>query len=177
MSLNRREFLQFGAVTGAAISTLSLTATLSGCSQPVSTSEGFQVLRKKDITIFGKVAAAALNLDDPEVIKKQMIAVDQFLWHTSLEGQKGLKKLLDLLDFAPSRFLVTGWTHSWEEASREQVSAVLAKWRSSSIDLLKISYTSLVAINSSVYYMQPENYAASGYPGPPQHDVSLAGAQ
>lgn len=177
MSMNRRQFLQFSAVTGAAVSALSITSVLSGCSQPISVTEGFQVLRKKDIVIFSKIASAALNLDDAEQLQKLMLAVDHFLWHTSLAGQARLKQLLDLLDFGPSRLATTGWLHSWEQASKEEVIAVLTKWRSSSLELLRTSYTSLVALNSSIFYMQPENYAASGYPGPPQHDVSLVGAQ
>lgn len=177
MSLNRREFLQIGAVTSATLTTVSLSATLSGCSQPIALADGFKVFRAKDIAIFAKVASVALNLEDSGVVQRLVLQIDNFLVHTSLDGNDKLKQLLDLLDFAPTRLLTTGWTHDWASASKAEVLALLEKWRASSFELLRLSYTSLVSISSMVFYMQPENFAASGYPGPPQHEVSLIEGQ
>lgn len=177
MSLNRRQFLQFSAATSAAVSTFSLTATLSGCSQPISVTDGFLVLRKKDISIFSKIASVALNLDDAATLQRLVLEIDHFLSHTSRAGLAKLKQLMDLLDFGPSRFLTTGWLHGWEEATKAEITALLEKWRASSLELMRMSYTSLVSISSMVFYMQPENFSASGYPGPPQHDVSFIGVQ
>lgn len=175
MSLNRRAFLQFGLAASAAMAGVSVTASLTGCSQPIEVTSGFRLFRQKDIVIFSKVAEATLNLDDAEVIRKVVLGIDHFLLHTSRPNQAKLQQLMDLLDFAPTRLLLTGWTHGWESATREEVVAVLEKWRSSRLEVLRLCYGTLVSACSSLFYMLPDNHAASGYPGPPKHDVSPVG--
>lgn len=83
-------------------------------------------------------------------------------------SQAELDQLFALLTFAPSRILVAGVRARWSEASTEDVSRFLDRFRSSRFSLLQSAYQALDQLVLAAWYAAPESWGAIGYPGPPK---------
>lgn len=175
-ALNRRNFLKASAV-GA--TTLTSTVGLQGCATTRLTSpaaSNFQYLRPKDIEIFTAVTPAVIpaefagsQSENQAKLERFLPQLDRFMVHSSQFSQDAFADFLDDLYFAPTRILLTGIWSSWEKATPEQVADFLNNWRDSSFNLLRGGYSQLTQLISVVWYAQPENWAATHYPGPPKH--------
>lgn len=159
MQLDRRQFLQVG-VAGAIV-----LATVPLASRP----------RASSAAVVGALApvvlAGALPADASEREAAVRSVVDAF--HRAVGGmspavQEEIADLIGLLTFAPTRILFTGLGSRIEEASAEQISAFLSRWRRSGFDLLRAGYQALTQLIQASWYDNPSAWAAIGYPGPPQ---------
>jgi hypothetical protein len=62
---------------------------------------------------------------------------------------------------------LAGLTSPWEEASVEDVSTFLTRWRTSRFDLMRAGYQALTQLIQAAWYGNPRSWGAIGYPGPP----------
>ena len=86
----------------------------------------------------------------------------------SASAQRELAELFALLAFAPTRMTVAGVGSPWPEATEEEISRFLERWRNSSLDLLKSGYLALHDLTFGAWYADPLTWAGIGYPGPPK---------
>ncbi|WP_339844018.1 twin-arginine translocation signal domain-containing protein [uncultured Halopseudomonas sp.] len=167
--LNRRQFLKLGAGASAALATVGMTATLSGCSSS-RPGVGYSVLRDTDIPV---VAAIMVGLVGPHPALNQdtlQAAIDQFdttLAWTSTAVQTQVTDLLGMLSMPITRGPMTGIWGTWDKASPAEVQAFLQRWRDSRLDMLRQGHSALSQLLLMAWYATPASWAAIGYPGPP----------
>ena len=82
-----------------------------------------------------------------------------------LGSRQELRKLLDLLAIGPLRYALTG-VGAWNEAGIDKMQAFLARWRGSRFATLNAGGNVLVKLTSSSFYVLPESWPSTGYPGP-----------
>lgn len=83
-------------------------------------------------------------------------------------AQAELAQLFALLGFAPARIAVAGLVPDWQDATRADVDAVLERWRTSRIALLRSAYDGLHQLILAAWYGNPRAWASIGYAGPPR---------
>lgn len=170
---SRRQFLKVGAGFSAAFACSALLPGLTGC----STSEtpphpGMAFLRPADVALFrALLPAIASDLQHVEAkVRDARIAaalknIDGTLAAMGQNGQHELRKLLDLLSSTPLRWAIAGVRSPWDQATPEQVRAFLARWRASRLATLNAGGVVLVKLTSVAYFVMPDTWQASGYPG------------
>ena len=82
-----------------------------------------------------------------------------------LGSRQELRKLLDLLAIGPLRYSLTG-VGAWNEAGIDKMQVFLARWRGSRFATLNAGGNVLVKLTSSSFYVLPESWPSTGYPGP-----------
>src|SRR5690554_805354 len=180
---SRRNFLKlslFGSFTLAAASSGALT----GCAskpQPLQAADGDQpylFLTQDDVVMLQAlipVVLAGTLPDDPKTRERETTQLIELLDQgidIFGEGNRAeVRKLFDLLPFPPTRALVAGLWSSWEKTHEERIDKFLNNWRNSSLGLLNLGYGSLVKMIALVEYGMPENWARSGYMGPPAYAI------
>jgi hypothetical protein len=83
-------------------------------------------------------------------------------------AQKELAQLFALLAFAPTRIAMAGLWPDWSHATTAEVDAVLVRWQTSRLSLLRSAYDALHQLILAAWYGNPRAWAAIGYAGPPQ---------
>lgn len=171
---SRRQFLRIGAGFGAAIACSALFPALTGCSSADTPPHpGMTFLRPADVAMFrALLPAIAIDLEGmAPAPRDQRIAaaitnIDGTIAAMGQHGQGELRKLLDLLSSTPLRWAVAGVRTSWDQAKPEQVRGFLQRWRASRFATLNAGGVVLVKLASVAYFVVPDTWAASGYPGP-----------
>jgi len=178
--MDRRQFLKLGAASSAALTTVSLTATLSGCSDPIPTDGQWKTLRPSDRVFLSAVAPVMLKGSLPDDPTAQKAAIDTMLTYTDdaifnlgPHNAKQMSELFDLLNFGLSRGLTTGVWSSWDKADEAQIENFLNRWRESSLSLFNFAYNGLNKLMCATWFGQPESWQQVGYPGPPYPDVLI----
>ena len=69
------------------------------------------------------------------------------------------------LAIGPLRYVLTG-VGDWHEATADELDAFLARWRASRFATLNAGGNVLVKLTSSSFYVLPESWPSTGYPGP-----------
>lgn len=167
--LNRRSFLKLGVAGTVALGVAGIGATLSGCSESEqAAAQGYRFLRDADLELFAAVMPVMLlGLPlDAQTSAAAMHSLDGLLVRAGTPARGELRKLLDLLNFGPTRWLSTGVRKAWKEASAEEVEHFLQRWRDSSIGLFNGGYRALAKLCTTPYFGLPAGYKAAGYPGP-----------
>jgi hypothetical protein len=168
---SRRSFLKLSAVSAASLSVLSLSASLTGCSNDPA-SNGFLVLRGDDILCLsailpvlysGAVAAEQMNSN----LHSTLRAIDNSLASFSPEMRKLTVQLFDVLNNPLTRGPLTGVWGAWSQASSADVQQFLKRWENSRFDLLKMGHNALLQLAMLAHYGQPSAWHHCGYPGPP----------
>ncbi|MAA65073.1 MAG: hypothetical protein CL581_09900 [Alteromonadaceae bacterium] len=184
-TLNRRNFLRLGLGSATLLAGASLTANLSGCSSSdapaaENTASGYryQFLTADDLTLFRALLPAIVGPSLPPEQSPQQSAIegtiqniDSGIVHFSRANQQQLRQLLDLLNGSFTRITLARMWPTWEEASTDDVSRFLARWRDSSIGLFNNGYIALIKITNVAFYGNPAHWEVSRYPGPPKWAV------
>ncbi len=178
---SRRNFLKLGLFGSFALATAG-SGTLTGCAsnpkplQDARTGRHYLFLTQDDVVMLQgliPVVLAGTLPDDPQTRERetaQLIELlDQGIDTFSDANRAEIRKLFDLLTFAPTRALVAGLWSSWEKAHGEQIDKFLNNWRHSSLGLFNQGYGALVKMIALVEYGMEENWARSGYMGPPAY--------
>lgn len=169
--LSRRQFLRVSAMGGLALTTVSTTALLTGCSS-ARRAQGFEVLRESDLEVLRALAPVVLAGELPEgeagkaAVDETLLTLDAFLARTSAAGNKQLLQLFDLMHMPATRYTVVGLSRPWPEASAADIAASLEHWRHSRFDLLRAGYAGLTQALNMMWYLQPRAWAAIGYEPP-----------
>ena len=93
--------------------------------------------------------------------------IDQGIVKFGPANQQELRKLFDLLNFAPTRIALGRVWSDWPSVSTADADAVLRRWRDSRIGLLNNGYIALTKIGNVAFYGHEDHWHLSGYPGPP----------
>ncbi|MBE0486971.1 hypothetical protein [Marinobacter sp.] len=183
--LSRRGFLKTGLGGALLLSTVSLSAGLSGCAtapadriSAVDTRTDaryqFQFLSRDDIALFEALLPAMFAGALPEEANQRRFAIagtieriDQGIVMFSPANQQELRKLFDMLNFTPTRIALAGVWSDWPSVSTDAADAFLNRWRNSRIGLLNNGYIALTKISNVAFYGHAPHWHVSGYAGPP----------
>lgn len=168
----RRGFMQLSAGAAATLTLGSSLALMSGCSsQPA---EGLKFLSADDADFLAALTPVIMADSYPgqltleQARARQVAALDRLIGTLQQHAQSQLKQLLLVMSSAPLRLAMGAPFTNWREATPEQVEEFLLNWRDSNLQLKRMGYASLCKLQCMCWYAMPENYIASGYPGPPQ---------
>lgn len=169
--LDRRSLLKLGLGASLALSTIGLTASLSGCTSERPAAQ-FTLLRDSDLPLLAALYPVIIGphpafSESADATHKALIQLDKTLLHTSPFVQKAVLDLLGLLSMPLTRGPLTGIWGDMSKASPEQLDAFLQRWRDSRFDTLRQGYNTLSKLLMMSWYALPQSWAAAGYPGPP----------
>src|SRR5690554_7295285 len=168
--ISRRSFLKTGLGGAMFLSTVSMTAGLTGCATApagrvsavdsrMDASYRFQFLSKDDIALFEALLPAMFTGALPEEPNQRQFAVaatieriDQGIVQFGAPNQKELRKLFDLLNFAPTRVTLARVWSDWPSVTTGEADAFLNRWRNSRIGLLNNGYIALSKICNVAFY-------------------------
>lgn len=168
--LSRRNFLRTGVFGTLALSTISVSAMLTGCSSPPAAT-GFRLLRENDLRVLRAllpvVLAGALPASGRTAAAEATLhSLDEFLYGTSIAGHKQVSQLFDLLAMPFTRYTMAGLSRDWDKSSEQDLNGFLDKWRYSRFQLLRAGYQGLTQLIVMSWYLQPEAGTAIGYVPP-----------
>lgn len=171
---DRRDFLKLSLAGSAALSTLSLGAVVTGCA-PKEIAPGMKNLRPQDVemitALIPAVLAGSVTAGDETQVKQTLISFDTLLGDLSDSLLISLRQAFDVLNFGPSRALLTGQWAGWSKASVQDAQSALERLRDSRIGLLNAIYANMIRLIGSAWYLIPANAATTGYPGPPKREI------
>lgn len=165
---SRRQFLRVGFLGALALSTVSATAVLSGCSSPPS-AKGFHLFRESDLKVLRAlvpvVLAGALPTGDGEkaAIEEAIHSLDDFIFVTSRASHKQIGQLFDLLSMPATRYAIVGLSNDWDKSSAAEISAFLGRWQTSRFQMLRAGYIGLTQMINMGWYLQPRSWTAINY--------------
>ena len=169
MPTDRREFLKLSLAGAATLSTVSLGASVSGCSSS-SPASGMKHLRVEDVALLSAltpvIMAGKVGPDDQPGIASVVQSFDTLLDDLSPEVIAEVLQAFDLLNLGVARGLTTGLWRPWPKASYEEAQSALFRLRDSGIGLLNAVYGAIVRLTASAYYLIETNAAATGYRPP-----------
>lgn len=172
-TLSRRNFLKLSATSAALLSIGGGTAVLAGCSRSEPAASGYEFLRAADLVLLNALSLAIVPgglPTEPSARSKSLQTITKGIDSTCVRlgspSQKKIRQLFDLLTAGLTRRLAAGVSKPWNEASAQEVTAFLNKWRHSSIGLFNSGYRVLVTFITLTHYASPEGAKGTGYPGP-----------
>jgi len=168
----RRQFLKVGIASGLVLAGAGWLALRR---EPAG---GYQWLDRRSAAIVAALVPAvlegALPADGParsEAVRETTAAFDRAVSGLSPAVQEEIGQLFSLLGLAAGRFIVAGVRSSWAEATGEEVTAFLARWRASRFALLRAGYQALTQLIVASWYGNPASWSGIAYPGPPPLDA------
>lgn len=171
---DRRDFLKLSLAGSAALSTLSLGATVTGCAAK-EIAPGMKNLRPQDVELITALIPAVLagnvTAGDEAQVKQTLISFDTLLGDLSDSILLMTRQAFDVLNFGPSRALLAGQWAGWSRASVQDAQNALERLRDSRISLLNAIYANVIRLVASAWYLIPTNAATTGYPGPPKREI------
>lgn len=177
MAMDRRQFLKLSLASSVALASTSAVVGLSGCSEAAPAADsGWLVLRESDRRLFATLMPVMLKGAFPSEAAAKNTAtqtclqfLDKAIYGLGSANAKQLTDLFNLLNFAPTRGLLAGVWHSWDQASEEEIENFLNRWRNSSLGLLNLGYNGLNKLVCAVWFGQPQAWPQVGYPGAPAY--------
>ena len=170
--LTRRQFLKVGIASGIVLAGAGWLALRR---EPAG---GYQWLDKRSATIVAALVPAVLEGALPvegrareDAVRETTASFDRAVSGLSPAVQEEIAQLFALLGIAAGRFIVAGVRSSWAEATGEEVSAFLARWRTSRFALLRAGCQALTQLILAAWYGNPASWPGIAYPGPPPLDA------
>jgi hypothetical protein len=169
VSVSRRKFIFVGALGIAAFAAVRYWPRSTAQSVPsrAPSADGDAILS----AIVPVMLAGALPRESPtldEAVRETVDNIDRAIQGLSPEQIVELGQLFAFLALAPIRWVLMQSTHSWRDATADEVGAFLARLRDSRIALLRAAYDALHQIAFAAWYGNPHAWPAMGYGGPPQ---------
>jgi hypothetical protein len=166
---SRREFLRFG-VAGALLLATAGAARAQRGYRPADGSTPLEVLDDQDREVLAAIAPAILagTTASGASLAAAVGSVDRAVAGLPPHLQDEVRQLLALLGSWPGRRWIAGVSAPWRDASREEVTAFLERWRFSRWALLQQGYHALHDLVLAAWYARPDSWGAIGYPGPPE---------
>ena len=165
----RRQFLQVGLAGGAVLAAAGWIAHLSRETHPAG--PALDEPTKSIVAALVPVILAGQLPDEPEerrsASREVVEAFGRAVSGLAPAVQKEIRQLFSLLGSAPMRVALAGVWATWDEASPDDVSRFLDRWRTSRFDLFRAGYQALTRLVQASWYGNPSSWARVGYPGPP----------
>lgn len=160
--LSRRTFIKAGLLGGLALGAGGIWYAASREQAAVGR------LTQSDRSMFRAVAPVMLaGMASDTATEGVLEGVERAVAGLSAAAQSELAELFGLLDFYPSRKLLTG-VGDWQRATPAEIEAFLNSWRFHRFALLQSGYAALHDLIIGAWYAQPKSWEAIGYPGPPE---------
>jgi hypothetical protein len=166
--LTRRQFIKVG-LAGAAV-----LAAARFLEPPRAAAVGYRILDEEAARMVAALVPVVLAGALPEdtaarsrAVRETVEAFDRAVSGLTPSVQEEVGQLFSFLAFAPTRI---GFARLWvpvEEATPNDLTAFLARWRSSRFDLQRSSYNALTQLIQAAWYGNAASWTAIGYPGPP----------
>lgn len=174
LELTRRSVLKLGLAGSVVLGGVGIAGTLAGCgAREQAVAQGYGFLRDADLVLFRALTPVVLGDALPAEGAKREALLGETLKRIDIGGalvyapaQKELYKLFDLLHMRLTRWLTTGISAPWSEATPEEIHRFLERWRDSSITAFNGGYRFLSKMVAASFYGIPETFPLSGYPGP-----------
>lgn len=173
LDLSRRSFLKLGLASSVVLGTAGMAAGLAGCGRrEQAMAEGFAFLRDADVVLFRALTPVILGDALPSderreaLVAETLARLDGACALLEPTGAQALLKLFDLLHMRVTRWLTTGVSAPWDEASTADIEQFLQRWRGSSMEAFNGGYRFLTKLVASSYYAIPSTWQQTGYPGP-----------
>ena len=168
--LPRRGFLKVGLGFSLA---LTLSGTLPGCSGGAKApAQGLAFLQADDVALFSAIIPVVVldlgtrSAAEQQALLRQTLAnIDGTCAGLDAHSRGELRKLFDLLAIGALRYVLTG-VGDWKDAGPDKLDAFLARGRGSRFATLNAGGNVLVKLTSSSFYVLPESWPSTGYPGP-----------
>lgn len=171
--------MKLGVISTLAATGLG-TAGLGGIAGPAradaTPGAGFRFFTPEDVTLLSALVPAIMAGALPEEpaarteeISSLIRDLDVGLYNIGEANRNEVRKLFDLLTFAPTRILAAGMWSSWDKADAKRADHFLTGWRQSWISQFNNGYAALVKIIVLAEYGRQGNWARSGYAGPPAY--------
>ncbi|MFY9180001.1 MAG: hypothetical protein WAO12_09540 [Venatoribacter sp.] len=173
LETSRRGFMQLGATSMAVLTMSAGFASLTGCTKSPMP-EGYKILRQNDIDFLSALAPVMLSDSypgnmEPEVAKELLMkSLDRLIGTLQEYARSQLELLLMTMQSGPIRIFADAQWADWKDATTEDVEGFLQGWKHSWIPLKRMGYSSLCKIFAMCWYMNPETFASTGYPGMPK---------
>lgn len=167
--LTRRQFIKVGlagAIAFAAVRLLERPLAAPDAGRRVLDEDASRMVA----ALVPVVLAGALPAEAAErtrAIRETVEAFDRAVSGLSASVQEEVAQLFSFLSFAPTRIGFAGLWVPLDEATPDDLKAFLARWRSSTFQLQRVSYHALTQLIQAAWYGNTESWAAIGYPGPP----------
>lgn len=175
MAITRRTLLKIGAATAtgvvAAGGFLLLRPTILRTPRTA-----LRVLSEKEFSVLAAVAdrICPANPPFPSAWSMQVPEkIDALLATGHPATASEVKQALQLLESAAAGMVMGGRTTTFTGSSAAEQDAILAEWRSSSLQVRRIAYKALNGLVSATYWATPDRdfMGLVGYPGPPHSPV------
>ena len=168
--MRRRTFLAVGAASAAA---LAAAAWWSWLRKPGAVAA--RVLDDDASAIVAAIVPAMLAGAVPETgparataIREVVAGVDRAISGLPPHARTEIGELFALLALAPARRASAGVASPWSEASVDEVTAFLDRWRDSGWALKRSAYDALHQLIIAAWYGNPRSWPSIGYDGPPR---------
>lgn len=167
----RRQFLKVGLASGAVLAGAGWIVHRFGAGKPAP---GRQWLDERAAVIVEALVPAILEGSLPgdgparaTAVREVVDAFDRAITGLAPAVQGEISQLFSLLSLGAGRFIVAGVRSSWPEATPEEISAFLSRWRASRFASLRAGYQALTQLVIAAWYGNAASWKAIGYPGPP----------
>jgi hypothetical protein len=166
----RRQFLKFGVAGGLLLAAAGVARAQRKSFRAATGTEPLTVLTEGDGEVLAAIAPAILAGTGAAGASLHAIvgSIDRAVAGLAPHLQAEVKQLLALLACWPGRRILAGVSTPWPDATREEVSAFLERWRFSRWLLLQQAYHALHELVLAAWYARPDSWPAIGYPGPPE---------
>ena len=173
MKTSRRDFFKVGLLGSAVLLAGSSLSTFALVKSHKKKLPHLDFLSPSDTELILALAPIMLKINYPGVLGKAaenrlLVAIDKQISSLGEHSQKQLQQLFDLLGSSTLRYLAGAPTSDWSTASADQIESFLDGWKNSLFTLKRTGYAALGKLITMNWYIQPENYSQSGYPGPPK---------
>ena len=162
--MNRRSLLKLGASGAFLLAAGGLIASLTGRN---ARQDRESVLRALVPAMLGGALPGAGPQRDA-AIERAVESVAIAIGGLAPTAQAEIGQLFALLAAPPTRLALAGLAQGWEQASEQQVSAVLQRWRIHRLPLLQSGYQALHDLIAGSWYGHESTWRAIGYGGPVQ---------
>ena len=174
MRATRRKFLKVGVASACVLMTARVLDRNVFAEDNKRGSLDLKKIANKDAVCIAALAAAVLKGALPDEATARVIAINEVVeaFDRTVAGlspavQKEVEELLSLLTFSITRRLVAGVSKPWDEATEDDVSNFLNRWRQSRFSLLQQGYQALARVIVACWYGNPLSWGKIGYGGPP----------
>lgn len=178
--MDRRSFLKLTTLGSATLTTVGITASLSGCSETLDATGEWRALTQQDRTLLSAIAPVMLKGSFPTnkqeqqaALNKMLPVIDTVIFNLGPHNAKQMSDLFMLLNFGVTRGLTTGVWSKWENASETEIENFLNKWRYSSLGLFNLGYNGINQLLTASWFGQKESWQQIAYPGPPHANLLI----
>lgn len=162
----RRWFLKTALVTSTALGAFGgWTYWNRGISNGVLTEQGRDIFKAVARAVLANVLPADKAQREAK-LEQQMGRLDEVIRSMPTSSQIELAGLLGALANAPTRWLLTGLSKPWTEASVQDINQALNTMRLHSQVPQLVSYHVLRDVTCLAFFSTPDNWSIAAYPGP-----------